>query len=414
MELEVVTIGNELLLGFTIDTNGAYIAQELGKLGASVTRRVTVPDTPDAIRDAVAAGLQRTRFVICTGGLGPTRDDLTKKTVADLFGAPLVLDETYLEALRQRFLSWGIGPMPESNRTQAEVPRGATVLNNRWGSAPGLWLSGEAGEVVLLPGVPREMQGLLTHEVRPRLEERLASEATVNASRTLRTVGVSESGLADQLEGIEEQLSPLTLAFLPELGGVDLRLTAWQMPPGEADRRLGEGVAMLAERLGEACYGEGEIDLAEPVVSGLRERGWKLAVAESCTGGLVGGRVTRVAGASDVFVGGVIAYSNAVKRDLLGVPASVLEQHGAVSEETARAMAEGVAARFGTEAAISVTGIAGPGGGTDEKPVGTVYVAARAGGVTRVAGRVMPGGRREVRARSVLAALNLLRLMIRQ
>lgn len=275
-------------------------------------------------------------------------------------------------------------------------------------------MTGEPGEVVLLPGVPREMRGLIEHEVRPRLLARAVGEVTLNASRTVRTTGVSESGLADQLEGIEHELAPLSLAYLPDLGGVDLRMTAWNLPRPEAERLLQAGVERLRGRLGEVCYGEGEVDLAEPVLATLRERGWRLAVAESCTGGLLGGRLTAIPGASEVFVGGVIAYSNAVKQALLAVPEAVLERHGAVSEETARAMAEGAAARFEAEAAIAVTGIAGPGGGSDEKPVGTVFVAARAGSVTRVAGRVVPGGRSEIRTRSVQAGLNLLRLMIRQ
>ena len=406
MKLEVVTIGTELVLGLTLDTNAADLGRALAAAGAEIVRHVSVPDRPADIRAAVAEALDRSGFVIVTGGLGPTRDDMTKIEVAALFGKPLRLDEAVLQSLEARFRRLG-RPMPAVNRTQAEVPEGAIVLPNPRGTAPGLWLEDSRGRVaVLLPGVPSEMRGLLVDEVLPRVAQRVGSRRVV-LSRTLRTTGVPESALAERIGAVEDDIAPLTLAYIPSIAGVDLRLTAWSLPPDEAERRLAETGAGLRTRLDDHCYGENEADLAAVVLDLLR--GKRLAVGESCTGGLIAGRITAVPGASDVFVGGVVAYANGVKTDLLEVPAATLEAHGAVSEEAVRAMAEGVQRRFAAEAGLAVTGIAGPGGGTPDKPVGTVWLAARLGSATRAVKRVFPGDRGEIRGRAAQAALDLLR-----
>ena len=406
MKLEVVTIGTELVLGLTLDTNAADLGRALAAAGAEIVRHVSVPDRPADIRAAVAEALDRSGFVIVTGGLGPTRDDMTKIEVAALFGKPLRLDEAVLKSLEARFRRLG-RPMPAVNRTQAEVPEGAIVLPNPRGTAPGLWLEDSRGRVaVLLPGVPSEMRGLLVDEVLPRVAQRVGSRRVV-LSRTLRTTGVPESALAERIGAVEDDIAPLTLAYIPSIAGVDLRLTAWSLPPDEAERRLAETGAGLRTRLDDHCYGENEADLAAVVLDLLR--GKRLAVGESCTGGLIAGRITAVPGASDVFVGGVVAYANGVKTDLLEVPAATLEAHGAVSEEAVRAMAEGVQRRFAAEAGLAVTGIAGPGGGTPDKPVGTVWLAARLGSATRAVKRVFPGDRGEIRGRAAQAALDLLR-----
>ena len=406
MKLEVVTIGTELVLGLTLDTNAADLGRALAAAGAEIVRHVSVPDRPADIRAAVADALDRTGFVIATGGLGPTRDDMTKIEVAALFGKPLRLDESVLQGLEARFRRLG-RPMPAVNRTQAEVPEGATVLPNPRGTAPGLWIEDPRGRVaVLLPGVPSEMRGLLVEEVLPRIAQRVGGGRVV-LSRTLRTTGVPESALAERIGAVEDDIAPLTLAYIPSVAGVDLRLTAWSLPPAEAEQRLAEHAAALRARLEDHCYGEDEADLAAVVLDLLR--GKRLAVGESCTGGLIAGRITAVPGASDVFVGGVVAYANGVKTDLLDVPAATLETHGAVSEEAVRAMAEGVQQRFAADASVAVTGIAGPGGGTPEKPVGTVWLAARLGSRTRTVKRVFPGDRGEIRGRAAQAALDLLR-----
>jgi nicotinamide-nucleotide amidase len=414
VKLEVVTIGTELLLGHTIDTNAADLGRALAAAGVEIVRRTTVSDRPAAVRAAVAEALDRTGVVLTSGGLGPTSDDLTKAAVADLFARPLVLDATLLAALEERFRRLG-RPMPATNRTQAEVPEGATVLPNRRGTAPGLWLEDAAGRVaIMLPGVPEELRGLLVEEVLPRLVARRPPGDAVRVvqSRTLRTTGVPESAVAERVGPVEAGLAPLSLAYLPGLAGVDLRLTAWGLEPEAAAALLERGAASLRGVLGTRCYGEGDDDLAAVVLERLRQAGERLAVAESCTGGLLGGRLTAVPGASDVFAGGVIAYDDAVKRALLDVPAAVLERHGAVSEETVSAMAQGAQRRFGVACALAVTGIAGPSGGTPDKPVGTVWLAARRGETTRAVRRVFPGPRDNVRARSAQAALDLLRLTL--
>jgi nicotinamide-nucleotide amidase len=370
-----------------------------------VIRRTSVADRPQEIRDAVQEALGRTGAVITTGGLGPTRDDVTKTVVAELYDAPLIFDESIWTSLVERFARLGRKPA-ESNRSQAEVPRGAIVLRNRWGTAPGLWLQGSPGLTIMLPGVPSEMRMLLEHEVVSRLAA--AAHGTVIRSLQLRTSGIPESALAERLGQIEPEIVPLTLAYLPGLEGVDLRLSAWDIPAGEADRRLRQAADLIRSRAGQHVYGEGDSDLAALVLQAAREQGVRLAVAESCTGGLVGTRLTEIPGSSDVFMGGVIAYDNALKRDLLGVPDSMLTEHGAVSEPVARAMAEEATKRFAVRAAVAVTGIAGPGGGSEDKPVGTVWIACALDGVVRSRRSVFPGSRHEVRARAAQASLLLL------
>jgi nicotinamide-nucleotide amidase len=420
VNVEIVTIGTELLLGFTLDTNGAELGRALAAAGAEVVRRTAVADRPDAVRRAVGEALERTGFVITTGGLGPTRDDLTKHAVAELLGRPLVLDQDVLRGLEARFKRLGRWPMPEANRSQAEVPDGATVLPNPRGTAPGLWLEDDHRRtVVMLPGVPSEMRGLLVEAVLPRLAGLTGGKVVL--SRTLRTTGVPESALAERIGPVEDEIAPLTLAYLPSLDGVDVRLTAWGLPRSEAEGGGGGGgggldraVALLLPRLGDHYYGTDGVDLAAVVLAGLRARGLRLAVAESCTGGLVGERITAVPGASDVFRGGVVAYDDAVKRDQLSVPAEILETYGAVAEETARAMVQGACRLFGVPCALAVTGIAGPTGGTPEKPVGTVWLAAQVERETHALKRTFPGDRHEIRYRSAQAALDLLRRMLRE
>ncbi|HYF40116.1 MAG TPA: competence/damage-inducible protein A [Gemmatimonadales bacterium] len=405
MNIELVTIGTELLLGMTVDTNGAEIARRLAALGVRVTRRASVADSPEDIREAVGEALRRTGAVITTGGLGPTRDDVSKKVIADLYAAPLVFDESVWATLLDRFARLQRKPA-ESNRSQAEVPRGATILRNRWGTAPGLWLEGSPGLTIMLPGVPLEMRKLLEHEVVPRLAAR--SSGSVIRSLLLRTTGIPESTLAEKLGHVEREIAPVSLAYLPGLEGVDLRLSAWDVGSDEADRLLRGAADLLHRRAGEHVYAEGDRDLAELVLESARMKQLRLAVAESCTGGLVGVRLTEVPGSSDVFVGGVIAYDNAVKQRALGVPATVLEQSGAVSEAVATAMAEGVGRHFQVPAAVSVTGIAGPGGGSEAKPVGTVWIACRVRGAGPTRRFHFPGTRNEIRARAAQAALHLL------
>jgi nicotinamide-nucleotide amidase len=403
--IELVAIGNELLLGHTLDTNGGDLARTLSALGVEVVRRSAVPDRPEDIAAAVGEALRRTGAVITTGGLGPTRDDVSKKVVADLYGMPLEFDESVWADIVARFARAQRTPAA-SNRGQAEVPRGATVLRNRWGTAPGLWLEGPPGITIMLPGVPSEMRKLLEFEVSPRLASR--ASGSVVRSLVVRTTAIPESALAERIGDVEREIAPLTLAYLPGIHGVDLRVTAWRMDPGEADRRLREAADLVTGRAGEHVYGEGDADLAAVVLERARRANLSLGAAESCTGGLVGGRLTDIPGSSDVFIGAVVCYSNGLKTELLDVPAELIGAHGAVSEEVARAMAEGARRRLSVDLAVSVTGIAGPTGGTADKPVGTVWFAVASPTGTQTRRIVFFGSRREVRERATQTALYLL------
>ena len=410
MDLEIVTIGDELLLGFTIDTNAAHLARELSALGIRIVRRTTSGDEPASIASAVRDALDRTGAVITTGGLGPTADDRTKPAIAGLFGQEMIMNDAILEALEARWLKRFGHQLPVSNRQQAMVPERATILANGHGSAPGIWLEDERGRwVAMLPGVPREMRGMLADTILPLLRNRAGATATVVRSCTLRTANISESALADRLGEYARGVLGWPLAFLPGNDGVDLRVTVMGLPAADADEVLMQAAALLRERAGTVVYGEGDVDLAALVLATCIERNATIAVAESCTGGLLGGRLTAVPGSSRVFEGGVIAYSNAVKTRELGVSATDLEANGAVSEAVARAMAAGVRARFGSSIGIGITGIAGPDGGSIEKPVGTVWVGIDVEGEVHAVRAVLPGNRNEIRYRGTQLALDRLR-----
>ncbi len=410
MDIELVTIGDELLLGFTIDTNAAHLARELSAIGIRIVRRATVGDDAEGIAATLREALDRTGAVITTGGLGPTADDRSKEAVAALFGQRLVLDESILAALETRWQKRFNRPLPESNRQQAMLPERALILENRHGSAPGVWLEDARGRwVAMLPGVPREMRGMLADTLLPRLLQRAGSDGAVVRSRTLRTTSIAESALADRLGDLARGVDGMSLAFLPGVEGVDLRLTSHGLDAAATDRRLGDAVARLRERVGGYVYGEDAADLAAIVLELLVAEGRTIAVAESCTGGLLGGRLTAVPGSSRVVQGGIIAYDNHVKMRELDVPAPLLEEHGAVSEPVARQMASGVRARFGTSVGVSITGIAGPGGGSEGKPVGTTWIALDVDGEVDARRAVFFGDRAENRARGAQQALDQVR-----
>lgn len=411
-EVELITIGDELLLGFTIDTNAAHLARELSSIGITIRRRATVGDTADDIVSAVRDALDRTGAVITTGGLGPTSDDLTKPAIASLFGRGMRLDDEHLAWMEQRWIQRFNRRMPESNRAQAMLPEGARKLANNHGSAPGIWLEDEHGRwVAMLPGVPREMRGMLADTLLPLLRDGLTSSGapTVVRSRTLRTTGVAESLLADQLDPVRESLGQISLAYLPAPDGVDLRLTTRGLPPAQADAALDTAARTVHERVGRSIYAEGDTDMPGVLLAICRERRLTIAVAESCTGGLLGARLTSIPGSSDVVLGGVIAYANEVKSGLLGVREADLREHGAVSEPVARQMAEGVRERLAASIGISITGIAGPGGGTADKPVGTVWIAAAFSDGTRTRLLRLLGDRDEIRRRATQSSLELVR-----
>ncbi|HVB30346.1 MAG TPA: competence/damage-inducible protein A [Gemmatimonadaceae bacterium] len=413
MKIELVTIGDELLLGFTIDTNAAHLARELAAIGVEIDRRTTVGDTAEAIAAAVRDGLDRAGAVITTGGLGPTSDDLTKPAIAALFGREMVFDEEHFAWMAERWRRRFDHEIPAANRLQAMIPAGARKLRNQHGSAPGIWLEDDRGRwVAMLPGVPREMRGMLADTLVPMLSERVAGDRVVR-SRTLRTTGVAESLLADRVQPVAGALGrDVSLAYLPNVDGVDLRVTVRGLPAADADRVLEAAAAQLRPVVGTDAYGEGNADLAAVVLDACRARGLSIAVGESCTGGLLGERLTNIPGSSDVFVGGVIAYANEIKTSLLDVPAAMIREHGAVSEPVVRAMATGARNCTGAEVGIGITGVAGPDGGTPEKPVGTVWVGVDFAGEVRSVLLHSWGDRQEVRQRAAQAALNLVRRVL--
>ena len=410
MKIEIVTIGDELLLGYTIDTNAAHLARTLAAEGVEIERRTTCGDTAESIATAVREALDRTSAVITTGGLGPTSDDLTKPSIAALFGRTMVLDEEHLAWMEERWRTRFQRAMPVSNRQQAMLPSGARKLVNNHGSAPGIWLEDDRGRwVAMLPGVPREMRGMLADTLLHLVRERAGIGGTVVRSRTLRTTGIGESHIADLVASIDGGVGDVGLAYLPNADGTDLRLTVRGVGPDEADARLAASAARLRSVVSDAIYGEDGADLAEVVLALCRSQGMTIGVAESCTGGMLGARLTAVPGCSDIVRGGIIAYEDSVKQSLLGVSPDLLREHGAVSEPVVRAMASGLRAALGVGAALAITGIAGPGGGSAEKPVGTVWIALEYGGDVQARRFAMVGDRAEIRHRSAQAALEMLR-----
>ncbi len=376
MNVEIVTIGDELLLGFTTDTNSGFLGRELATFGVGVARHTTCGDDIAVIVATLKEALERTGAVITTGGLGPTADDMTVEAVARLFGRGLHRDDSVALWLEERWRGFRrTGPMPESNYKQAMIPDGAEIIANPIGSAPGVLLTDSGGRwVATLPGVPREARAMFSESLRPRLAAQ-AGNASVIRSFTLRTTGMGESAIADTLGELGKGFDGLALAFLPGIAGVDLRLTSRGRDADSTDVALKSAAELLRGRLGDAVYGETGSSLAGVVLDECRTAALRIAVAESCTGGMLGSQLTDIPGSSDVFHGGIIAYDNRVKRLLLGVLDSDIVEHGAVSEPVALQMARGTRVRLGTEIGVSVTGVAGPGGGTAEKPVGTVWIA---------------------------------------
>ena len=405
----IVAVGNELLFGETVDTNAAWLARSLAALGAPVARKLTVGDVASEIQSAVRAALEVADLVLVSGGLGPTSDDLTRPAVAELLGRRLELDQGLVRRLEELFRSRGYREVPPLNLTQAQVPEGARVLANPNGTAPGLAIDVGPKLVVLLPGVPRELRGIFDGDLRRVLGERFGARLLPVHHHLIHTTGIPESRLAELVEQrLPADLGPVTLAYLPDLRGVDLRLSARGVSASEADAwfaRLEEAIGAVVEPWRfEAESG----DVVEALNEALRRAGKRVAVAESCTGGLIAKRITDRPGSSEVFVGGVIAYDNSVKVAELGVSEDDLRAHGAVSEAVARQMARGVAERFGAEAGIGITGIAGPGGGTPEKPVGLVWLAIALDGELEAHRSSLIGGREAIRERAAQEALSRL------
>ena len=373
MRAVILTIGDELLIGQVLNSNAAWLGEQLGFTGIDLLRTVTVGDDLELLGRELANAVRDADLVIVTGGLGPTHDDVTRDALASFFGVELRIDEDTFAAIRDRFERRG-RRMPESNRTQAMVPEGFLPLPNTAGTAPGLWREDDAGKMMaVLPGVPHEMKQLFVNEVQPRVLRH--SDLRIIEHRTLRTAGIGESRLQERIGDLSDVLSPtLRLAFLPGTSGVRLRMTGFGDTRDEVREKLERLEKRLRDRIDRFVYGTNDESIEQVVGRMLTERGLTIAVAESCTGGHVAHQITNVSGSSSYLVGGVVAYSNEIKTTFLGVDEEMLDREGAVSKEVASQMASGVRERLGADIGISTTGIAGPTGGTPDKPVGTVWI----------------------------------------
>lgn len=410
MIAEILCVGTELLLGDIVNTNAAYAARELAAIGINVYFQSVVGDNPARLKQALSLALSRSDLVVMTGGLGPTYDDLTKETVAEAFGLPMELHRPSLEAITSYFARTG-RTMTKNNEKQAWMPQGAHVFVNHYGTAPGLAVEKEGKRVVLLPGPPREMEPMFSEEVIPYLK---ALSDTVLVSHVIHIFGMGESAVEDKLRGyMLSHLNPTVAPYAKE-GEVQLRVTASAKNADEADALIRPVLAEIRQTLGSVVYGVDVGSLQNALVQQLLEKNRRIATAESCTAGLVSKRITEVAGSSQVFECGIVSYSNRIKAQLLGVSQETLDTFTEVSAETAREMARNVRRISGADIGVSVTGLAGPGGGTAEKPVGLVYVCASCDGFEEVLELHLSRGRRNERESiRYLASSNALALAIR-
>jgi nicotinamide-nucleotide amidase len=413
MKACILAIGSEMLTPFRVDTNSLFITDRLNAIGYDVRLKAVVADDVSELARVIESALGWVDLLVITGGLGPTEDDMTRDAVARVFGIPLDVDETIVERIRERFARRGM-TMPGINRRQAMVPRGADVLPNPNGTAPGLWFEKGGTALVLLPGPPREMKPILEAVIAERLAPK--SKGSGLFRRVLKITGRAESDVDAQAQPVygtwTTQAVPISTTILAVLGQIELHLTAQAPNKADADGALDAAVQELQDVLGPAVYSIDGRALEVVVGDLLREHTMTIAVAESCTGGLLASRLTDVPGSSEYMDRGVVCYSNQSKTDLAGVPEALIREHGAVSEPVAKAMAEGIRSRAGTNIGIGITGIAGPGGGTPEKPVGTVAVAVAVDDEVRVRTFQFIGNREMVKFQAAQSALNMTRLML--
>jgi nicotinamide-nucleotide amidase len=413
MKACILAVGSEMLTPFRVDTNSLFITERLNAIGYDVRLKAIVADDVGDLARVIDGALTWADLIVITGGLGPTEDDVTRDAVASVLGAPLDVDEAIVDRIRDRFARRGM-TMPEINRRQAMVPRGATVLPNPNGTAPGLWMERGRTSIVLLPGPPREMKPMLEAVIAERLAPKAGGRRLFR--RVLKITGRAESDVDAQAQPVygkwTSQPVPISTTILAVLGQIELHLTAEAVSQPDADAALDAAVRELQETLGPAVYSVDGRALETVVGDLLRERHLTIAVAESCTGGLLASRLTDVPGSSDYVERGVVCYSNRSKTELVGVAEALIREHGAVSEPVALAMAEGIRRCAGTNIGIGVTGIAGPGGGSPQKPVGTVVIAVVVDGETRVRTFQFIGGREMVKFQAAQSALNMTRLMV--
>lgn len=412
MKAAIVTIGDEILIGQITDSNSAWLAGQLNLMGVEVSEMSSISDTPDHISRTLDRYIGTLELVILTGGLGPTKDDLTKKTLAEYFGGTMVMDKKVLAFIEAFFASRGRGVLP-SNRDQAMVPDTCEALPNSQGTAPGMWFERTGTTVISVPGVPYEMKALMEEQIIPRLKERFGTPEIVH--RTIMTQGVPESYLAEMIREWEEELPDcMKLAYLPRPGIVRLRLTVRGSCARDAQKILDQQIDKLQKIIPKHIYGYDEQTLQEALGKALKDNNLTVSTAESCTGGNIARLITSVPGSSDYFEGSVIAYSNRLKREKLGIPVEILDRYGAVSQQVAERMAGGVTGELGADCGIASSGVAGPGGGTDEKPVGTVWMAVSYLGSVESRKFQFGGSRERIIEQASLMGLAMMRKLIMQ
>ncbi|MFD0794054.1 competence/damage-inducible protein A [Mucilaginibacter litoreus] len=412
MIAEIITIGDEILIGQIVDTNSAWMAQKLNAEGIRVKQITSVSDDRQHILSALAGAAQRADIILITGGLGPTKDDITKQTLAQYFDVPLVLNQEALNNVLNIFKRYN-RPMLDVNRMQAQVPQNCVVIPNNNGTAPGMWFH-EGGKIyVSMPGVPFEMMYMMEEQIIPKLKQTLSLPVIIH--KTILTAGEGESYLAEKIADIENDLpANIKLAYLPKMGQVRLRLSGYGEDKGVLQQAIDTYADRIIERVGINFIAGEDLPIEKVILNLMESRGLTLSAAESCTGGYVSHLITQHAGSSSVFLGGAVTYSNQLKHDILGVDNETLWSFGAVSEQTVTEMVEGALRQFKSDYAIAITGIAGPGGGTDDKPVGTVWIAAANAAKTMVKQFTFGNKRAQNIERSAIAAFFMLNTLLKE
>jgi nicotinamide-nucleotide amidase len=407
MKAEIIAVGSELLTPDRIDTNSLFLTEELNKLGIEVLRKTIVGDRRELLAEAFRDALQRVPVVITSGGLGPTEDDLTRETVAELLGRRLLRNDAVVRHIEARFRSFK-REMPALNLRQAMVPEGAEVLENPRGTAPGLWLEDQGRMIALLPGPPRELKPLFLEQVCPRLQRR--APAVRMFHRELRITGLGESHVEERIRPIYTRYQEVHTTILAAPGEIQIHLRRWTDNAVEANQVLDEIVRGFELALGDRIFAHADASLEQIIAQLLAENRATIAAAESCTGGLLAERLTRIPGSSNYFLGGVVCYSNELKTAWADVPADMIAAKGAVSAEVAVALAEGIRRHVGSTFGVGITGVAGPGGGSEEKPVGTVHIALAAPNGTKERLVHLPGDREAIRFYASQIALDMVRM----
>ena len=407
VKAEIIAVGSEMLTPDRIDTNSLFLTGELNKLGIEVVRKTIVGDNRDLLAEAFHDALNRVPLIIASGGLGPTEDDLTRETVAELLGRKLILNDAILRYIEGRFRQLG-REMPAVNVRQAMVPEGATVLENPRGSAPGLWLEDQGHIVALLPGPPRELKPMYLEQIQPRLERR--GSGIRMYMRELRVAGMGESAVEQRIRDIYTRYSDVHTTILAAPGEVQIYLRMWTDDATNAEKTLNEIVQGFELALTDRIFSQDGSSMEETVARLLTMNNATISAAESCTGGLLAQRLTTIAGSSSYFLGGVVCYSNELKTAWADVPAEMIQAKGAVSSEVAVALADGIRRRVGSTIGVGITGIAGPGGGSEEKPVGTVHIAISHAGGIKERGVRFPGDREAIRWHASQLALDMVRI----